>query len=188
MKDSRYKKGSEIDSFTKSLFKLVLEIAKAAELNSKDYFFGGGMAIDLHFGKITRNHHDIDFHPILKDYSWWKQWFIKKGYSIEEPASEDFPETSHVIDNEGNMLVDLWPMRLVSNRLKIKHKGSYSDAGRHWNEIQTVKFMGNNIKIENPERVLDQKKRHFKSGEEFREQDKHDYELLGRKTDFTKSK
>lgn len=175
----RFKEGAEIDDYTKDLFEILKEIAKTAEINSKKYFIGGGIAIEVFKGKIARNHHDIDFHPLLKDYTWWKDWFVKKGYTIEEPASDDFEETCHVKDINDEDIIDMWPFKVENDICLIKHNGKYTNGNRHWNEIQTVAFDSVNITIENPQRVLEQKLRTAKKAELLRPQDNHDFKIMG---------
>lgn len=184
MNEMRFSENAEIDQYTYNLFDLAKDISRAAKENGKDYFIGGGLSIDLFLGKVTRNHHDIDFHPMLEDYDWWKEYFASKGYNIEEPASEEYPETCQIQDKEGETVVDMWPFRLNGGILEINHNGRYTDASRAWNEVKVVEYDGVQFIVENPERVLDQKKRHFDSGQKFRDQDEHDFNLLGREVDF----
>jgi hypothetical protein len=169
-----------INEYTNKLVDLALEIATTAKEMNKDYFFGGGLVIDFYVGKITRNHHDIDFHPMLEDSSWWERWFTKKEYEIKKVADPKFTETYQVKNTRGEAIVDVWPLKLDHGKLMIKYQGKYSDSGRYWKEIETTTFKGVDIKIENPQRVLDQKLRHFKEGQKFRFQDSHDFKLLGR--------
>lgn len=169
-----------INEYTTKLVDLALDIAKVAKELDKDYFFGGGLAIDFYVGKITRNHHDIDFHPMLENSSWWESWFTKKGYKIKKVADPKFTETYQVKNSRGEAIIDVWPLKLKNGKLMIKYQGKYVDSGRFWKEVKTITFEGTDIKIENPQRVLDQKLRHFKEGQKFRSQDSHDFKLLGR--------
>ncbi|QQS38516.1 hypothetical protein IPM62_03985 [Candidatus Woesebacteria bacterium] len=180
MPNTRFAKNTKIDTYTFSLFELAKKISKTAENYTKEYFIGGGLAIDLYVGKVTRNHHDIDFHPMLDDYEWWKSWFVENGYKIDEPASDSYPETCKVLDKDCQEIVDMWPFKLTNGVLEINKEGKYVDAHRKWYENETVEFEGIKIRIENPLRVLDQKKRHFKEGQDLRIQDKHDFEVLGK--------
>lgn len=167
-----------MDEHTQEIVRLVTEIARAALDSKKQYFIGGGLAIDLSVSKITRNHHDIDFHPILKDASWWIDWFEKQGLSVKRIEGGHFPETYNIFNQNGEMVVDLWPMDLKEGILFINKDGVYVDAGRYWDETRLVKYNGVDFNIENPQRVLEQKLRHAKRGEPFREQDRHDFKLL----------
>ena len=40
--------------------KALLEVAEAMGGLRAPFFFSGGWAIDLHLGRVTREHHDID--------------------------------------------------------------------------------------------------------------------------------
>lgn len=169
----------KIDVYTHSLFDLVLQIAQTAQKYDKQYFIGGGVAIDLSLGKITRNHHDIDFHPLLEDFDWWKRWFKKQGYTTEEPADEDFEETCHVLNLNGDNVVDLWPMKLINGKAFCKYKGKYTNTSRYWHETRLVVFENTKINVENPKRILEQKIRQAKKGKQLRPQDLHDFTVLG---------
>ena len=179
-KSYKAKSDASFDQLTNNIVLLAKKIAIVADKNNKKYFFGEGLAIDFSVGKITRNHHDIDFHPTLKDYDWWKEWFKSQGYSIEEPANEDFPETCHVVDNNSENIVDLWPFVFEKNMCVINYKGKYVNANRYPSENIKITYEGMNIEIENPQRVLDQKLKHIKDGGELRPQDIHDFKILGR--------
>jgi len=168
----------KITNSTQKLLDLLLKIASTAKDNNKDYFIGGGFAIDLSVGKITRNHHDIDFHPMLKDYSWWQTWFKDQNYQVDDHANENFTEISKIIDEKGKEIVDMWPFKLVKDKLLIKYQGIYIDSERCWSETRTVVFQGVEVVIENPLRVLHQKLRHAKKGQKLRPQDIHDIKLL----------
>lgn len=171
---------AEIDEYTKGLVDLAVEIARAAAENQKEYFIGGGLAIDLSVGRITRNHHDIDFHPMLEDASWWVAWFKQRGCRVGKGDDLNFPETFKVKDYRGEEILDMWPFKLEEGKLLIKYRGSYVDSGRHWQEVRSVDYNGINFRIENPQRVLDQKLRHVRQGQKLRPSDLHDFKLLGR--------
>lgn len=170
----------KIDEYTKRLVDLAGEIAKAAAEHQKEYFIGGGLAIDLSVGRITRNHHDIDFHPMLEDAGWWVAWFKQRGYRVRKRADPNFPETFKVKDSRGEPILDMWPFKLANGKLLINYKGNYADGGRHWQEVRAVDYNGITFKIENPQRVLDQKLRHVRQGQKLRPPDLHDFRLLGR--------
>lgn len=173
--------GMKIDEYTRQLEDLVTEIAKAAEENKKEYFIGGGLAIDLSLGKISRNHHDIDFGPMLKDTAWWIKWFENRGLVVKKIEEGHFPEVYKVFDKNGKDIVDLWPLDLKEGVLLINKDGEYVNSGRHWEETRIVKHNGVHFRVENPQRVLEQKLRHAKEGQPLREVDRHDFQLLGQK-------
>lgn len=167
-----------MDKLTSKLVHLLLVIAKAGNENNKEYFIGGGFAIDLTVGKITRKHHDIDFHPMLEDFPWWRDWFLNQGLDVKKKPESDFPDVYHVFDKKGIFMVDMWPFRLVSDQLMINKEGVEVDANRHWSETRIVNFQNTKVRIENPKRVLEQKMRHAKDKANLRPEDKHDFKLL----------
>ncbi len=177
---------SEIDEYTIKLTDLALEITRAAEDNNKSYFIGSGLAIDFSVGKITRNHHDIDFDPMLEDIPWWIEWFKAQGYEVQEGKDKKFLETWRIFDESGEAIVDMWPFKLEGEALLVNMNGQYVDSGRHWNETRIVTFKGTDVRIENPERVLEQKLRHTLKNKQIRKQDAHDFRLFGRELKLSK--
>lgn len=171
-----------MNKYTIDLVDLVVKIARTAAENQKEYFIGGGFAIDLSLGRITRDHHDIDFHPMLEDSIWWSEWFEDQGYEVIEKADPKFTEVFKVKDQSGKAVVDMWPFKLDKGRLLIKHEDEYADSKRHWKETRTVFYKSTPFKIENPERVLEQKLRHAKRGQKLRPQDLHDLKRLGKES------
>ena len=80
------------DPWTLELEALLLEIAAAAEEHAKPYYLGGGVALDVSLGWMTRHHEDLDFYPFAQDADWWKDWFAARGYAIvRTPGMADFP-------------------------------------------------------------------------------------------------
>lgn len=179
MDDERFSKEASIDESTNKLVTLALEMARSAAASGKRYFMGGGLAIDLSLGKVSRNHHDIDFHPELEDKKWWIEWFEKHGLKVKKIENSRFPETFKVENEAGEQVVDLWPFALKEGVLLINREGKYVDSGKHWHETRIVNYEGVDFRVENPQRVLEQKLRHTKEGQPFREQDRHDFRLMG---------
>ncbi len=73
---------------TKQLVKLLSEILTASEINKKRVLLSGGFALEIEAvnernnSVITRNHDDIDIHPLEKDIVFWKRWFVNKKFII----------------------------------------------------------------------------------------------------------
>lgn len=179
--DFWYTSGVRINKYTKELEILVVKIANAAKENNKKYLIGGGLAIDLSLWKISRNHHDIDFHPMLEDYSWWIEWFENQGYKVKNRQDNKFPETWWVYNSNEEAIVDMWPFQLKNGILLINQEGKYLDAGRHWEETMLIIYKNVEIRIENPLRVLEQKNRHAnRLGQKYRPIDLHDFKLLNK--------
>ncbi len=156
---SRYKTNT-IDEFTLSLETLALEIAKIAEQNSKKYMIGGGWALELTLGKITRNHHDIDFFPLKDDVVWWRNWFESQGLKTKDEQTNE-GLIIKVLGNKKETLVDMVP----------------SDLGN----VMSVIYKGIKIFIDDPQKILDEKLRNAKEGKPLRRQDLHDISIMGRK-------
>lgn len=184
MKNSRFSLEAKVDQETMTLVVLACEMAKIASQENKKYFIGSGLAIDLSLGKISRNHNDIDFHPMLTDLSWWIQWFKDQGLVVKKIEGSQFPETYNVFNQKDEMVVDLWPMNLKEGILFINQDGKYVDAGRHWEETRMCEFNEVIFRLENPQRVLEQKLRHVKQGQPLRDQDIHDFQLMGQSVEI----
>jgi hypothetical protein len=75
------KQEQKIDQWTQRLESFLLRIATTAEEAGKRYYIGGGFAVDLSFGGISRPHEDVDFHPMEEDTRWWKDWFIAQIFT-----------------------------------------------------------------------------------------------------------
>ena len=158
----------KIDEFTLSLESLALKIAKAAKENSKKYVFSGGMAIEFYVGRITRNHHDVDFHPLRKDVAWWKEWFENSGYTVNKKHDKEAGEVFEVKGIKGELVVDMWPTPLGEDR----------------GEVKIVNYKGVDVCISDPAKVLNEKVRNAKIGKSLRRQDLHDFALLGRVPEY----
>lgn len=162
----RYKT-NVIDKFTFLLEKIAIKIAKAAKKNNKKYMIVGGFAIEFFNGCISRNHHDVDFHPLRSDVAWWIEWFRNQNYTVEEKYDKKAGKVYEVKGDGGELLVDLWPI----------------DEDKVWEDAnaKTVNYKGTSISIEDPNTVLKSKVRHarkFCRGK-LRVQDIHDFSTMG---------
>jgi hypothetical protein len=63
--------------------RLIFEVFERAKRDNKFIFLKGGWNIDLSYGKVTREHDDIDFHYDISDYDYWKPWFERRGFKEE---------------------------------------------------------------------------------------------------------
>jgi len=99
-----------IDEFTLLLEETALKIAKVAEENKKRYVIGSGLAIAFFKGKLSRNHHDVDFHPLRSDAEWWVKWFKGQGYEVVEKQDDEAGKVYEIKESDGELLVDLWPI------------------------------------------------------------------------------
>ncbi len=159
---------NDIDEFTLLLERVALKIAEVAKKNDKKYMIGSGLAIEFSKGELSRNHHDIDFHPPRSDAEWWVEWFKSQGYETKEKHDDEAGKVYEVRKTSGELLVDLWPI----------------DKDKEWDDMNMKKITYKNtvICIENPNRVLDSKIRYAREHcqGKLRRQDFHDFASLGK--------
>lgn len=173
------------DPWTLKLEGLLLEIAREAQREHKKYYVGGGFAIDLSIGKITRPHEDLDFYPMESDTDFWKNWFKKKGFIIsKDPDMLDYPKSFLPTNEQKDYFSDVYPVTIGENgEISMLYKDGSQKVweGKSWNEVQLVKYKGAPVFIENPETVLSQKLEYIKEhGGELSDKHKHDFKILGR--------
>lgn len=160
----RYKT-TEIDGFTRTLERLALKIAQAAAKENKKYLFSGGWAIEFSCGEISRNHHDIDFHPVSADLQWWIDWFSILGYGVKAKSHNEAAAHYEVRGNNDELLVDLCPLG-----------AKYLETSR-----QEVVYKKTTVHIKDPAKVLEYKVEFARKhrGGKLRIQDLHDFKILG---------
>lgn len=173
----------EIDAWTLRLEELLLEMAQHANAHRRQYFVGGGFAIDLSFGRLTRRHADIDFHPMEQDIDWWQIWFVNQGFRMgKDPDKRDFPHAFLVIDDEGRTLVDVHPVKIERGGEIFQYEmygGHAKWEGKHWNNIEIVNYKGVDVHLERAESVLHQRVTHSqKYNKPLSAQHKHDQKLM----------
>jgi hypothetical protein len=94
--------------------KALLEVAEALGNLRAPFYFAGGWAIDLHLGRVTRDHHDIDALVMRRDHlllhKALKQFSLKKiiphpdgkppnrGAIVEWPAGERLELPVHQVN------------------------------------------------------------------------------------------
>lgn len=164
----------------------MLEIAKEAGENNKEYYFSGGMSIDLALGHFTRNHEDLDFHPLDSDWEWWREWFQNNGYLLgKDPDMGNFPHTFKVTDEKDSYYADVYPVEPDRNGdITILLKDGTYDPwdGHSWLTKESVNYKGTNIWIENPKAVIEGKLWHSKRFKEKALPPKHQHDLDNYKT------
>ena len=156
-----------IDEFTFLLEKIALKIARAAKKNKMKYAIGSGLAIEFFKGRLSRNHHDVDFHPLISDAKWWAEWFRNHGYKVIEKQDGEGNKVYEIKGEEGEVLVDLWPI----------NKREWKDMN-----VKKVNYKGVIVCIEEPDRVLRSKVRYAREHcqGKLRVQDLHDFTSLGK--------
>ena len=73
--------GSNLDTKTKELFKLMLDISTLIKSNSKRIIINGGFAVDLAVGEITRPHDDLNLVVFVEDIDFIKKVFINNNFN-----------------------------------------------------------------------------------------------------------
>lgn len=78
-----------IDKKTQNIVNLMLEMVDIAKKFRKKIFVGGGLGLEIEAASnrgdscLTRDHGDLDIHPMEEDIPFWKRWFENKGYLIK---------------------------------------------------------------------------------------------------------
>jgi hypothetical protein len=156
----------EIDHWTQQLEALLLKIAHVAQEAGKRYYIGGGFAVDLTFGGLSRPHEDIDFHPMEEDTQWWKDWFTSQGYLIsKDPDMNDYPYAFLPTNEKHDYFADVYPVKVDENgTISVTHTPEYQGRpwwkGKSWKEVQLITYKGQRIAVEHVRTVLQQKKEH----------------------------
>ncbi len=170
-----------IDQWTLQLETLLLHIAGTAQKHNKQYYFGGGFAVDLTFGRLSRPHGDIDLYPLEEDTDWWKEWFRAQGYLLyKEKDMENLPNAFSILTQDRVYVAEIYPIASGSNGeismavsegthdiwdelLTIEGtRGVWQE--KSWHEVRTVNYKGQAIAVEDYKSVLrqleDYRKRH----------------------------
>ena len=187
-----------IDQWTLQLESLLLRISEAAQKHDKQYYFGGGFAIDLTFGGLSRPHDDLDFYPMEEDTQWWRDWFRSRGYILAKDTDmEDLPNAFLLINENNEYFADVYPIAIggkgeISMAVKegthaiwdgmLTIKGTRGIwQGKSWDEVRKVNYKGQSIAVENYKTVLTQKEEYIKihPGEALSEKHLHDFERAG---------
>lgn len=189
---------NNLDQKTVQLERMLLQIAETAKKCSKQYYFGGGFAIDLTFGGVSRAHGDIDFYPMEEDTQWWKDWFDSQGYIVSKDTDmENLSNAFSVLNKNNDYFADVYPVA-------IDHSGGISMLvregtrevwdgiltiqgtrgiweGKSWNDVGKVHYKGQIISVENYKTVLAQKETYIKlhPGEKLSEKHLDDFKRAG---------
>ncbi len=160
----------------------LLEWAEIADKYQKIFIVQGGYTVDLAFGKITRNHDDLDVITLEKDLDWFKECLITDGYKIKVHEGHNpkltfcsykynfLAEASIYIDWEGiNIDTEVWDRGDGEKYVwPIKPEDLYLTT--YIDQIP-VKYL-------NPKLIYDFKKKQQEKGWDIREKEEHDFEIL----------
>ena len=154
--------------FTEFLLDLLIKFVK--EAGNKKYIVGGGLALDLAYGKITRPHEDLDIYPYEGDLDYWIKWFQDQGLSaVDTPDTKNHPNAFVVIDKENNYVADIYCVRFEENgeisglwrdENGEEEYGTWDD--KNHKRAHKVKFRDVEINVEYFKDVIDQKLAHEK--------------------------
>lgn len=188
----------EVSQWTLRLETLLLQIAEAAQRHNKQYYFGGGFAVDLTFGGLSRSHGDIDFYPLEEDTQWWKDWFRAQGYVVSRDTDmENLVHAFSLINENNEYFADVYPVAVGKNGEISFLVKEGTDAvwdgmltirgtrgvwqGKSWNEVRKVTYKGQVVSVENHKTVLMQKKEYIKlhPGETLSAKHLHDFTRAG---------
>lgn len=73
---------------TSNIVKILLDIVDVNNSHNKKMAVSCGLALDIEAASrrgdnfLTRNHGDLDIHPLVEDIPFWKKWFEERGYII----------------------------------------------------------------------------------------------------------
>ena len=197
MKDYPITDKEELNRWTALLEEILLRIAQAAQKYKKQYYFGGGIAIELTFGGFTRPHADLDFYPEEEDTAWWQDWFRSQGYiTSKDTDMEPLRNAFSVINEAGDYFADVYPIAVgTDGEISMAvYEGTESVwdgmltiqgdravwEGKSWHEIRSITYKGQTICIENYRTVLAQKEAYIHiHGGALSEKHLHDFQRAG---------
>ncbi|HEY6541425.1 MAG TPA: hypothetical protein VIZ18_10825 [Ktedonobacteraceae bacterium] len=186
------------EQWNQRLEALLLDIASTAQKAGKRYYIGGGFAIDLTFGGVSRPHGDLDFYPMEEDTQWWKDWFRSQGYIVSRDTDmENLPNAFSLVNENHDYFADVYPIAIGKNgEISMLVKEDTHEVwdgmltiqgtrgvwqGKSWNEVREVNYKGQAIAVENYKTVLMQKEEYIKlhPGEALSEKHLHDFHRAG---------
>lgn len=191
----------EADEKTRIIEDLLLEILKVCAKERKTLVIAGGFAIEIEAGclrgdsELTRNHGDLDLHPIDTDIEFWKAWFTNKDFVIAgnheiKDISKGFVAYSSdwVMDGEREeqpetaFYTDAYGVHVDENGIVISGvSGKYKSWEVKWKDwIYSCTWKGLPATVINHENGLSLKRDSVvRKGLPFRDKDIHDHKLFG---------
>ena len=147
----------------------ILDVFREAGTHNKFTFIKGGWNIDLHYGKPTRTHDDIDFIFDIIDKEFWKVCHYQNSFS-----TEIVDEFYSVYRNELGIVADFEGVSIKDTDIIWKHGGvSPIDQVVERVKHNNTEFLGMKLNVE---KYLKEKGR--KEGKETREKDTLDVEII----------
>jgi hypothetical protein len=183
-----------LDPKTTNLVKLMMSLVTRANQHQMRYALGGGLALDISLGRLTRPHEDIDMIISIDDVALWQRQFIDEGYEIgHDEYMRYFPYSFTVVSKDydrDNYLIEVWPMEFKPDgSLYPPHTSDH--PGRNWWASKNVKtwqkisYDGVQVWIESPAEIIKQKLDHVRFHKEaLAAKHLHDLELHDNLSDY----
>ena len=170
------------DLKTLKTFEKLLEWSEIANKFSKLLIVQGGYAVDLSYGKLTRNHDDLDLIVKEEDLNWFKERLIVDVYKIKVHEDHN-PDLSFCAYKFNFILEDSVCLDLEGINID-KQVWDRNDGEKFvWPTIpgklyQVVTVEGISLKYLSPELVYEFKKKQQDAGWDKREKEDHDFKIL----------
>lgn len=187
------------DEKTKNIVNLMLDMVDVAEKFGKKIFVGGGLGLEIEaaLGRgdsyLTRDHGDLDIHPMEEDVPFWKEWFQNKGYLIKgndeiKDNTKAFVAFPPNFDEENwgtspqSFYADIYGIFVDKNEfIHSRESGKDDNWKKEWNEVLIVcSWNKRKIIVLRHELALHNKYlTALQQGKMLREKDIHDHGLFG---------
>lgn len=183
---------------TRQLLDVIEQIIDVAHQSSKRFAFGAGIALEIEAAYnrgaslFTRDHADIDIHPVEEDVAFWQDWFEDQGYLISanegiKDQSKAFvaysPDSKNYNDPEkGSYYLDVYGLLIDDNEdVHSRETGKDDPWNCSWDDaFVQVKWKGKPVWVMKHKVALRNKRETAKAmGQELREKDVHDHMLFG---------
>ena len=152
---------------TKKQLELIKLVFLTADEHNKFIFLKGGWNIDLSYGKITREHEDVDFHYNVRDKIFWQEWYSNKGFT-KNPQTNFYT----IYNSPDDYHVDMGGLELDKNTITWNHGGiAEIEEVVKEKKFETMHFLGMKLNVE---KYLKLKHKDFGK----RKRDTHDLNIL----------
>lgn len=182
---------------TENITNLMVAIIDTAHQTGKKVVINCGLGLEIEAASkrgddfLTRDHGDLDIHPMEEDIPFWKSWFADKKYAVrgnEEikdlaKAFVAFPSTYNEAlwdTDPDSYYVDVYGIT-VDQKGIVGSRVTGEEIWGTWDEnfIECL-WGGRKITVMRHEKVLENKCKTAKRfGTPLREKDIHDYNLFG---------
>lgn len=186
------------NSRTQLLLDTLEDIIQIGERENKKYVIAAGLGIDIEAAALrgdhhlTRDHHDIDVHPLEEDIPFWKDWFAKQGYLVSKNDEIKDPDKAFVAyspdfifkgdPEESQYYIDVYGLYIDSDGfIHSRETGQDDPWHMKWDDaFKKVTWRDHTIWVMKHEVALKNKRETAKAmGNPLREKDIHDHTLFG---------